>query len=164
MRHRRAAKELAGQRLELDGLNVLTTVEAALSGGVLLECRDETVRDMASVHGSYRLVEETPAAIEAIGEYLEKLKVDSVDWWLDAPVSNTGKLKTCLLRHAEKRGWHWNVKLDHNVDARLRTTPQIVCSADSVILDHCTQWYSLAREVVDRLPGDRWRVPLSDST
>ena len=41
-------------QLAIDGFNVLLTIEAALSGGVLLSCRDGCHRDMASVHGTYR--------------------------------------------------------------------------------------------------------------
>ena len=42
-----AKAELAGKALLLDGFNVLTTVEAALGGGVILRCRDGCFRDMA---------------------------------------------------------------------------------------------------------------------
>ena len=50
---------LAGNELWIDGFNVLTSIEAALSGGVILHSRDGCYRDMASMHGSYRRVEET---------------------------------------------------------------------------------------------------------
>ena len=54
---------LAGRPLLVNGYNVLTTVEAALAGGVILAARDRTYRDVASMHGSFRRVEETrPAA------------------------------------------------------------------------------------------------------
>ena len=53
------AEALAGRPLWLDGYNVLTTVEAALAGGVVLAARDGAYRDMASMHGSYRKVAET---------------------------------------------------------------------------------------------------------
>ena len=48
-----------GRGLWIDGYNVLTTVEAALAGGVILVGRDGCYRDMASMHGSYRKVSET---------------------------------------------------------------------------------------------------------
>ena len=46
----------------------MTTVEAALGGGVVLGCRDRTFRDIAGVHGTYRKVAETMPALELIGE------------------------------------------------------------------------------------------------
>ena len=63
---------LVGQELWLDGYNVLTSVEAALSGGVILAARDGAYRDMASMHGSYRKVDETMLAIQCVGETLQR--------------------------------------------------------------------------------------------
>src|SRR5687767_2214386 len=59
-----------GDVLIVDGYNVLTTIEVALGGGWLLAARDMTYRDMASIHGSYRKVEETRPAIELLGRRL----------------------------------------------------------------------------------------------
>jgi hypothetical protein len=67
----------SGQPIELDGFNVLTTVEAALADGVLLLGRDGCLRDMASMHGSFRRVEETRPALECVGRVLEELAVES---------------------------------------------------------------------------------------
>ena len=53
------ACELKGQDLLIDGFNVVTTVETALGGGAVLHCRDETYRDLAGIHGTYRKVAET---------------------------------------------------------------------------------------------------------
>src|SRR5205823_7732523 len=50
---------VAGRPLWIDGYNVLTSVEAALAGGVIIVGRDGCWRDMASMHGTWRRVEET---------------------------------------------------------------------------------------------------------
>lgn len=62
-----AAERLAGQALWLDGYNVLTTVEVALGGGVILSAWDQTYRDIAGMHGTYRKVAETLPALELLG-------------------------------------------------------------------------------------------------
>src|SRR6266849_2050494 len=77
------AGKVAGQALIVDGFNLIITVEAALSGGLLMLCRDGCIRDLSSVHGSYRAVSETDTAIQLIGEALEVLQPKSVDWVLD---------------------------------------------------------------------------------
>src|SRR5262245_47380218 len=59
-----------GKDLLIDGFNIIVTTEAALSGGVLIRCRDGCVRDLSSVYGSYRSVAETGEAIRLIGETL----------------------------------------------------------------------------------------------
>ena len=85
--------EAAGRTLWLDGYNVLTTIEAALAGGVVLLARDACYRDLASMHGSYRKVAETLPALQLIGEYLNTHGIDRTVWLLDSPVSNSGRLK-----------------------------------------------------------------------
>lgn len=57
---RRKTTQLRGQALLVDGFNCLITCEAALSGGLVLRGRDRCLRDLASIHGSYRHVQETP--------------------------------------------------------------------------------------------------------
>jgi len=61
------AQELHGQELWLDGFNVLTALEAALGGGVILIGRDGCCRDVAGVYSHYHKVEETVPALQAIG-------------------------------------------------------------------------------------------------
>ena len=62
-----AASELAGSDLLIDGFNVLTTIEAALGGAVVLACRDETYRDIAGLHGTYRAWPRKPSGDCAAG-------------------------------------------------------------------------------------------------
>jgi hypothetical protein len=151
---------VAGCRIELDGYNVLTTVEAALAGGVLLLARDGALRDMASMHGSYRKVAETRPALERIGQTLAEFGAGDVLWLLDRPVSNSGRLKQIIGELAEERGWAWQVELVHDPDAELAQSDTIVATADSGILDLCGSWLSLAREVVERRVAEGWIVGL----
>ncbi len=154
-RTRREARRIPRDRLDgawlwLDGYNVLTTVEAALAGGVILAARDGTYRDMASMHGSYRKVAETGPALERIGRALESFGVAGCRWYLDRPVSNSGRLKTLIEQLAARRRWDWHVELVADPDAILAETDAIVATADSVILDRCRRWFNLARETIDR--------------
>jgi len=148
-------ERLAGERLDIDGFNVLTTVEAALAGGVILAGRDGCYRDLASMHGSYRNVDETEPALSLIGEALNGFRPAQCCWYLDRPVSNSGRLRTRLQRLAAERGWPWQVELASDVDSVLCASPHIIATDDSVILDRCRRWFNLAREVVSR------RLPLT---
>jgi hypothetical protein len=140
---------LRGQTLLIDGYNVLTTIEVALGGGIVLAARDGTYRDMASMHGSYRKVEETLPALELIGQTLTDCGVERATWFLDQPVSNSGRLKTVMAEVAETHGWNWDIELVPNPDAVLSAARRVVATADSVILDACRQWVNLARHVID---------------
>ena len=147
--HQMSSAQLAGEQLWIDGYNVLTSIEAALSGGVILGARDGTFRDMASMHGNYRKVEETLLAVHILGEQLAAWGVTSCHWLLDQPVSNSGRLKTLLREVAEQRGWNWNIELVPNPDAVLAASSSIIATSDSQILDRAERWLNLVREIVE---------------
>jgi hypothetical protein len=137
------------QALVVDGFNVLTTVEAALGGAVILRCRDGTLRDLAGIHGTYRRVEESLPALRIVGAYLSVLGVAQSHWLLDRPVSNSGRLKKLILDTAGQEGWTWNVDLPMNPDVLLSASPEVVATADSAILDCGPRWFNLARETIE---------------
>ena len=139
---------VAGQTIAVDGYNLLITIEAAMSGGMIFVGRDGCFRDLASIHGTYRKVTETIPAITLIGDYLQKIGASSVLWLLDSPVSNSGRLKTLIRKIAEDKNWNWQIELVTNPDAVLIKTDSIVASSDSVILDACPKWLNLAAEII----------------
>jgi hypothetical protein len=93
-------EELAGRPLAIDGYNLLITLEAALSGGLIFRGRDGCFRDLASIHGTYRKVEETVPALRLIGQFLTEIRVSRVEGvgtpnavdrvWEPFPPSNRG--------------------------------------------------------------------------
>jgi hypothetical protein len=143
------ATSLAGAVLEIDGYNVITTIEAALAGGVILVGRDGSYRDMASMHGNFKKVAETPKAIALIGQILARYHLQSVLWYLDSPVSNSARLKQLLLEVAAAQYWPWQVELVPDPDRILAVSSSIIASADSAILDRAPRWFSLAHKVVE---------------
>lgn len=153
-----AIDQLQGQPLWLDGYNVLTTIEAALAGGVILAARDGAYRDMASMHGSYRKVAETRPALELIGRTAAELGVSTCRWYLDRAVSNSGRLRQLMEDLAARAGWPWCIELVHDPDPLLSSTREIIATADSVILDHCHAWANLARAVISRHVPQAWVV------
>lgn len=157
---RRTAEEIRGGSLYIDGYNLLICVESALAGGVVLEGRDGCFRDLASLHGSYRRVEETLPAFLLIGESLTELAPRSVVWYFDAPVSNSGRLVKLLRDVATERGWPWTAELLADPDAALSACGELVASSDSVILDQCRAWFPLSRQIVATRVPDAWVVSL----
>jgi hypothetical protein len=157
-----ALSTVAGQRVSIDGFNLLTTIEAALAGGVLLRGRDDCLRDMSSVHGSYRTVAETTPALSAIGQLLAETTPALCTWWLDRPVSNSGRLSQVIRAMAEAEHWPWQTQLTSDPDSDLKRTPDVIVTADSVVLDACRAWVNLASAVVHRLGLDARIVPLHD--
>jgi hypothetical protein len=148
----------AKDELRVDGFNVLITVEAALSGGMVLVGRDGAHRDLASVHGNYRKVGETQRAVELLGAAMAGLRAA---WFFDRPVSNSGRLRALLMRLAATEGWDWSVELDDNPDRRLIEEGDFVAaSSDAGVLDRCGSWVDLAGAVIAGLEPV-WIVDLS---
>jgi hypothetical protein len=161
-RTRLPLESINGQDLLIDGFNIIVTTEAALSGGVLIRCRDGCVRDMSSVHGSYRSVAETEEAIRLISETLLGAEPASALWLLDQPVSNSGRLAQRIREMAAEHNWPWEVEVVMNPDKVLRSSDQIVVTSDSNILDGVKGWINLGETLItQRLPG-AWIVDLRD--
>jgi hypothetical protein len=91
-----------------------------------------------------------------IGETLASWGVRECHWFLDQPVSNSGRLKTLMVELGAAQGWNWKVQLEFSPDKILSETSAIVASSDSVVLDRCANWFNAAREIIAaRVPGAR---------
>lgn len=151
-------RQIAGQTLLIDGFNLLVTVETALGNGAVLHCRDGCWRDMASMHGTYRKVAETEAALRLIGQTCQSLGIVQCRWYLDRPVSNSGRLKTLMLQLSSQQGWPWEVELAPDPDRKLIAAVESIATADSGVLDRCKNWFNLARTVIAEHIPDAWIV------
>ena len=148
--------DLVNKPIAIDGYNVLITVEAAMSDAVVFKGRDGCLRDLASIHGTYRKVTETIPAVELIGRFLKEIGTSKALWLLDSPVSNSGRLKTLIGELAQKNDWNWEIELLQSPDTELMKTTAVVASSDSVVLDRCERWVNLAAEIIKRkLPAVR---------
>lgn len=160
-RARRAARAIErtaarGRMLLIDGFNLIITIEVALSGGLVLDCTDGTVRDLAGLRGSYHPVDETDAALELVGRELAALAPAGARIFLDAPVSNSGRLRARILDFAHRWPFTVDAEVVPNPDAILARGDNAV-SSDSAILDRCGSWLNLARFIVDRHIPQAWR-------
>jgi hypothetical protein len=158
-----ASSELAGRVLVIDGFNVLTTIEAALGGAVVLSCRDETYRDIAGLHGTYRRVDETLPALNLLGATISGMSVSHCRWLFDRPVSNSGRTRSRFLAYAEQHAQDWSVELVDDPDPLLKASAEIVATADSVVLDSCSRWFNVARHIIETQCPNAWIVELYGS-
>ena len=153
-------RSLRRERLIVDGFNILITIEAALSGGALLLCRDGCIRDLSSVHGSYRSVSETERAILLIGEELDRAAPQTVRWLLDKPISNSGRLAERIRRLCAEKGWDWSVEVVFNPDAEIKATDEIAVTSDSTVLDQVRRWTNLNAHIISERLTNSWIVDL----
>ena len=162
LKSRVGVETVKGAALIIDGFNLVITLEAALSGGVLIRGRDGCVRDLSSVHGSYRAVEETDRAVTLAGEVLDALGPASVLWLFDSPVSNSGRLAARVRQLAAERGWPWSVETHFNPDRSIVNSDAVAVTSDSNVLDGVARWLNLSRLVVERHVHDSWLIDLSE--
>ncbi len=152
---------LRGATLVIDGFNVLTTLEVALSGGVVLLGRDGVMRDIAGVHGSYRRVKETKPAFALIAKLATSLAPSRCVFLLDRPVSNSGRLSALINAGASAHGAAFEARMVPDPDPLLRASPDIVASADGTVLDHCRLWFNLARACIEAYVANAQVVDMS---
>ncbi|HWC77156.1 MAG TPA: DUF434 domain-containing protein [Blastocatellia bacterium] len=153
-------EKVIGEELAIDGFNLLITLEAALSGGVLILGRDGCIRDLSGVHGSYRSVTETDRAIGLTGKALESLGVRTARWLLDKPISNSGRLAQRIRERALEHRWLWEVEVVFNPDSEIMSEDRIAVSSDSIILDRATRWFNLSRYIVEQFLLQSWVVDI----
>jgi hypothetical protein len=126
---------------------------------VVLRGADGALRDLAGLRGSYHLVEETDRALDLLGEALRLHAPARAVFFLDAPISNSGRLRARLLETAQR----WSVP----VEAQLVPDPdrvlaglEDVVTSDAAILDSAASWVPLTDGLLPAIPG-AWVVDLS---
>ncbi|MGI6721294.1 MAG: DUF434 domain-containing protein [Anaerovoracaceae bacterium] len=152
-------EDMQGREVYIDGFNIMITLEIALLDATLLMGKDGCVRDLAGLRGTYRIIEVTRQAAELLQKTLQELKIARANVLLDAPVSNSGRLKT-LLAETHEGGFELDISLENKVDALLQGRENVI-SADSGVLDDCVSWFNLVPLCLERagrseLPVQVW--------
>ena len=160
-RERKRLRE-APEALVLDGFNTIITLEVALSGSLLLEGMDSTIRDLAGLRGSYRIVDKTVRAVELLLARLEALGVKEALFYLDRQGSNSGRLRGPLLDKAAERSVQIQVELHPSVDGVFSRLENVV-TTDAIILDKCGSWYNLNRGIIEEAVPEAWVLRLEPS-
>ncbi len=138
-----------GADVHIDGFNTVITLEVALSGSTLLRCMDGCIRDLAGLRGTYRLIDKTETALMRIGEALEEKGAGRAIFYLDAPVSNSGRLKEEMMRVMAPFPFQTEVEVIHDVDRKLETMDHVI-TGDAIILDKCKSWINLAGTIMEQ--------------
>ena len=155
--------ELKGKEVWIDGFNTVITLEVLLSDSLLFTCMDGTIRDLAALRGTYRLIPETAEAVRLMFDILQEASVGKVNILLDEPVSNSGRLKSLIAETAESKysssliaetaeqnkSFDLDIRILRDVDRTLYGKEGVITS-DSIILDHCTSWFNLTSECLRR--------------
>jgi len=143
-------QNIKGRTVFIDGFNIIITIESALAGGYIFTGLDHSLSDLASVHGSYRKVEETEIAVRLILDKLNALKIGKAVWYLDSPVSNSGRLKKIIefLSLSQSRNQNTEIHLVLNPDESLKNQDAVIITSDAFILDEVKTWFNLPEFII----------------
>ena len=154
---RKTKEKTAGKEIWVDGFNMIITLEVLLCDSVLFFCMDRTIRDLAALRGTYRIIPETAAAVRMLFDALKEIGAESVHVLLDEPVSNSGRLKTLIADMGEDYSFNLDIQIRKDVDRTLYGKQNVVTS-DSVILDYCGSWINLTPGCLEKHGGHAIQV------
>jgi len=139
---RKTKETTTGKEIWVDGFNMIITLEVLLCDSILFLCMDGTIRDLAALRGTYRIIPETIPAVRMLFDALKEINAESVHILLDEPVSNSGRLKKLIAEVGEDYSFALDIQIRKDVDRALYRKENVVTS-DSVILDNCGSWINL---------------------
>ena len=135
--------------IHIDGFNTIITLEVVLSNSLIITAMDETIRDLAGLRGTYSVIDKTEIAIKLIGDFLLEHKIEKTVFYLDKPVSNSGRLKMKILEIFKDTELQIEVENIDNVDSVLKSKENVVTS-DAIILDNCISWINLNKYIIEK--------------
>lgn len=146
------------ETVHIDGFNIVITLEVALSGSPVFCCRDGTIRDLAGLRGTYRIIDRTQNAVELILRQLDVLNISKACFYLDAPVSNSGRLSGLILQCAKEYQVSIKTRIIPDVDRVLEQMEGVI-SGDAIILNRCISWLNLVPAILKQTEHV-WKIQL----
>lgn len=144
-------KALRNKDLAIDGYNVIITLEAGLSGRLLVLSDDAFFRDISGLSGRFKRTGKTEKALRLLFDVIKTFNPRHTLFLFDAPISKSGRLAE------EVRGR----LLQENIpgDARAINVPEeiligfqgVVATSDTAIIDQSEGVIDLAGYILRRL-------------
>ena len=144
--------------VNIDGFNAIITLEVALSGSPIFCCRDGVLRDLAGLRGTYRIIDKTQKAVGLLLGQLELMGISEACFYLDAPVSNSGRLSALILQCAKDYSVSVRTQIIPGVDRILEQLEGVI-SGDAIILNRCISWLNIMPQIVGQME-QVWMVSL----
>lgn len=154
---RQAKEKKTGTEVCVDGFNMIITLEVLFCDSILFTCMDGTIRDLAALRGTYRIIPETTEATGMLLDVLLESGTESVHILLDEPVSNSGRLKAHIADIGEKYPFALDIQIRKDVDRELYGKENVITS-DSIILDNCKSWINLTPKCLEKHGGHALKV------
>lgn len=144
--------------VHIDGFNAIITLEVALSGSPIFKSLDGTIRDLAGLRGNYRIIDKTEKAIQLIYQWLRSKEIKEAIFYLDSPVSNSGRLANMVKEIAESYELQVQTYVIPDVDRTLEKQANVITS-DAIILNKCVSWVNMNSEIIEQI-NEVWEVSI----
>ena len=105
-----------------------------------------------------RIIGHTEKAIDLLLQQLEHLKIENAIFYLDASVSNSGRLSTLIKACGGKHDVSVTVQVINNVDRVLEQQDGVI-SSDAIILNKCISWLNIMPVIMEQLEAV-WMIRL----
>jgi hypothetical protein len=147
--------------LHIDGFNIIITLEAAFSPETtLFRCVDGAIRDICGLHGTYRIIADTEKALHILARFLKRKAAAEAVFYLDAPVSNSGNLKSFIEAIMQNEGLNAQARVVPNPDAELAGRNNVI-SSDSIVIDRAETWFNISPAIIAEEMPERRIIDLS---
>ena len=146
----RGLEDLSGQPVGLDGHNVLITLESALAGRILVRADDGVIRDIARAARGFRLSEATGQAVELVLSVLADRGAAEAHFFLDEPVSFSGRLAAIIRDGLAGRGLAGTAEAVPVPERQLKAFEGLVASSDGELIEACARPLDLAGLILDQ--------------
>lgn len=147
-----ALTDLPGRAVGLDGHNVLITLESALAGRELIVGDDGVIRDIARAGRGYRPTDLTDRAVALIMRTLVEAEVAEAKFYLDRPVSQSGRLAGLIRKRLAEKGLPGGAETSPYPERELIPFSGPVAGSDGELIEACSEPIDLAGLIIrDRL-------------
>jgi hypothetical protein len=145
------AKSMKQKAISIDAYNVFITVGSYLNGNPVFICNDNFLRDSSGVHGKAFRKELFNRALLLVFEYLEALKISEAHFYLDNPVSNSGKHSITIEERIKRSSFSGHSETHRSPNYILKKIDfGNIATSDSTIIEHCqVPVFDLARKTIN---------------
>ena len=140
-------EKIRGEKVVIDGFNVLIGAECVLGRGPVVEAQDGFHRDSLGLCGRYKPSLYTEPAIERILALLKKHEPKSVLFLFDSQVSKSGELVALIRRKMGETGLEGDARTAPNVDYEIKQLNRMTATSDTAIIEKVKRVVDLVGEL-----------------
>ncbi|MCK5822873.1 MAG: DUF434 domain-containing protein [Bacteroidales bacterium] len=143
--------ELFNQTIHVDCYNTLITIGSYLNGSTVFIGNDNFLRDASEIHGKIFRTELYEKSLSLIFYYLKTKNVSNILFYLDKPVSYSGKLCSDINDLLNKEKINGKAQTCESPDFILKNIDFGFCStSDSIIIDNSNvKIFDLSRKTIE---------------